>query len=305
MNQIFYIDRQSKKVCKERVYGKFFLDMLYGSTWLSKVAAPVVLPVISRCHALSRLYGLAQKSCVSRCKIPGFIRRFEVDENEFADPVSSYKSFNDFFTRRLKTSARPIAAGNDVAILPADGRTLVFENISECDGFVVKGVKFSLEEFLANRELANVYGKGSMAIIRLCPSDYHRYHFPVTCIPQEPVLIKGALYSVNPMALKKDPQILSKNKREMTKLVTKSFGNVLFVEVGATYVGTIHQTFIPNEPYAKGDEKGYFSFGGSCIVLLFEPGRIQFDQDLVEASQKKMEVRALMGQSLGRSLTPF
>jgi phosphatidylserine decarboxylase len=305
MNQIFYIDRQTKKVGKERVYGKFFLDMLYGKTWASKVVAPFFLPLVSRCHIFSRLYGAMQKTCLSRCKIPGFIRTYEVDETEFADPVDSFRSFNDFFIRKLKASSRPIASGNDVAVLPADGRCLVFDNISTCDGFVVKGVKFSLEEFLADRELAQQYQNGAMAIIRLCPSDYHRFHFPITCVPQESVEIKGALYSVNPMALKKDSAIFSKNKRVLTKLVSKSFGTVLFVEVGATYVGTVHQTFIPAEPYAKGDEKGYFSFGGSCIVLLFEPGRIQFDQDLLEASQKKIEIRALMGQTLGRSLTPF
>lgn len=110
---------------------------------------------------------------------------------------------------------------------------------------------------------------------------------------------------MNPIALKKDIGILTKNKREMTTLITKSFGQILYIEVGATNVGSIHQTFIPNEPYAKGDEKGYFSFGGSCLVLLFEPGRIQFDQDLLEASHKNMEVRCLFGQSLGRSLIPF
>jgi phosphatidylserine decarboxylase len=305
MNQIFYIDRLAKKICKERVYGKCFLDMLYGDTRLSKIAAPFLLPLFTRCHVLSRLYGFLQKNYLSRYKIRGFIRRFDVDEKEFADPVESFRSFNDFFIRRLNPAARPIATGNDVAILPADGRTLVFSDISTCDGFVIKGVKFSLHEFIADEKLAEQYANGGMAIIRLCPSDYHRFHFPITCIPQKAVAIKGALYSVNPIAIKKDGAIFAKNKRVLTKLVSKSFGTVLFVEIGATYVGTIHQTFIPSEPYAKGDEKGYFSFGGSCIVLLFEPGRVQFDQDLLEASQKKMEVRALMGQALGRCLTPF
>ena len=304
MSQIFYIDRQTKTVCKERIYGQFFLDLLYGHMWLSKIAAPVFLPLVSQCHMLSHLYGCLQKSPMSRYKIRGFIKRFEVDEKEFADPVETFGSFNDFFIRRLKPSARPIASGNDIAVLPADGRCLVFSDISVCDGFVVKGVKFSLDTFLADAELARQYEGGSMAIIRLCPSDYHRYHFPITCVPQEPIVINGALYSVNPMALKKDVAIFSKNKRTLTKLISRNFGTVLFVEIGATYVGTIHQTFIPNEAYAKGDEKGYFSFGGSCIVLLFEPGRIQFDQDLLDASQKKIEVRALMGQTLGRSLTP-
>ncbi len=305
MNEIFYIDRQSKKVCTERVYGRFFLDMLYGRGCLNKITAPLFLPLVSKWHLLSRIYGYIQKSPISRCKIRNFIRVFGVDETEFAEPVDSFRSFNDFFIRRLKPAARPIAPGNDIAILPADGRCLVFSDITACDGFVVKGVKFCLNTFLGDQELAQQYEGGGMAIIRLCPSDYHRFHFPITCTPQAPLCMEGSLYSVNPMALKRDGTILAKNKRILTKLVSRNFGTVLFVDVGATYVGTIHQTFIPFEPYAKGDEKGYFSFGGSCVVMLFEPGRIQFDQDLLEASQKKMEVRGLMGQTLGRSLTPF
>ena len=109
---------------------------------------------------------------------------------------------------------------------------------------------------------------------------------------------------MNPLALRKKIEILSQNKREITELQTSNFGKVLFIEVGATFVGSIHHTFSPNEAYAKGDEKGYFSFGGSSLILLFEPGRIQFDQDLIEASAGKLEVKALMGQSLGLSLTP-
>lgn len=305
MNQILYLDRKSKKICKEKVYGKFFLDLLYANTWLSKIVAPVFLPLFARCHMFSRLYGMLQKGRLSRFKVRPFIRRFEVDESEFADTVDSFRSFNDFFIRRLNPTARPIATGNDVAVLPADGRCLVFSNISTCDGFIVKGVKFSLATFLGDEMLAGQFAEGAMAMIRLCPTDYHRFHFPITCVPQEPMPIQGALYSVNPLALKKDGAIFAKNKRVITKLISKSFGMVLFVEVGATYVGTIHQTFIPFEPYAKGDEKGYFSFGGSSIVMLFEHGRIQFDQDLLEASQKKMEMRVLMGQALGRCLTPF
>jgi phosphatidylserine decarboxylase len=181
----------------------------------------------------------------------------------------------------------------------------VFENIDKCDGFFIKGVKFDLREFLLDDALYEQFKQGSMAIIRLAPCDYHRFHFPFNCVPQGSSSIDGTLYSVNPMALKQDIGILTRNKREKTLLQTKLFGQVLYVEIGATCVGTIHQTFVPQEPYAKGDEKGYFSFGGSCLVLLFEPRTIQFDQDLLEASLKHTETRCLMGQTLGRSLAPF
>jgi phosphatidylserine decarboxylase len=173
------------------------------------------------------------------------------------------------------------------------------------DGFIVKGKKFSLETLLQDSDLAKQYANGSMVIARLCPTDYHRFHFPCNCIPERSYNIAGDLFSVNPLALRKNIHILSQNKRQITILHSKNFGKILFIEVGATYVGSIHQTFVPGEPYAKGDEKGYFSFGGSSLILLFEPNCIQFDQDLIEASGQRMEIRGLMGQSMGRSLFPL
>jgi phosphatidylserine decarboxylase len=300
-----YIHRASKQECVEKVYGARFLEALYGTFWLSRIFSFLFLPLFSRVTFFSHLYGWLQKTRLSRCKIKPFIQNFQVDSSEFLEPVSSFQSFNDFFIRKLKPEARPITPGNDVAILPADARYLVYENIHNTPGFWVKGHKFCLVELLQDRTLAEKYAHGSMVIARLAPVDYHRYHFPMNCLPQTPQEIKGHLYSVNPIALKRNIEILTQNKRVLTKLQTKNFGTVLYIDVGATYVGTIHQTFIPGEPYAKGDEKGYFSFGGSCLILIFEPGRIQFDQDLIDASKRHIEVLGHMGQSLGRALRPL
>lgn len=243
-----------------------------------------------------------QKSKWSQGKVKPFIENFQVDSSEFQESPESFRSFNDFFIRKLKPECRPVANGNDVAVLPADARYLVFSDLEKTDGFLVKGQKFSLDELLQNASLAENYRNGEMLIARLCPVDYHRFHFPCTCMPGDPKLINGPLFSVNPIALKKNIHFISENKRVITELHTKNFGKVLYIEIGATYVGSIIQTFTPNEHYAKGDEKGYFAFGGSCLILLFEPGRIQFDQDLLNASQRHVEVLGKMGQSLGRAL---
>lgn len=300
-----HINRTTKQECLEKVYGGFFLEALYGSSWMTKVLSPLFLPLFSRVPFLSCFYGWLQQTRLSRSKIQPFIHTFNVDTSDFLDPVDSFKSFNDFFIRKLKPGARPLAPGNDVAVLPADGRYLVYENINNSPGFWVKDHKFCLTELLQDRDLAEKYAQGSMAIARLAPVDYHRYHFPTNCLPEAPQEIQGHLYSVNPIALKKNIHILAQNKRVITKLHTKNFGTILYIDVGATYVGSIHQTFIPGEPYAKGDEKGYFSFGGSCLILIFEPGRIQFDQDLIDASQRQLEVLGRMGESLGRALSPL
>lgn len=304
MPDITYLDRTSKQEEKEKVYGKAFLEALYGDRFIAKILSLLFLPLIAKIPLFSKWYGALQKSPLSRRKIKPFISAFHINTQEFLDPVESFRSFNDFFIRKLKPESRPITSGHDVAILPADGRYLVYPNISQADGFLVKGKKFSLEDLLCNRVLAKRYTEGAMAIARLCPTDYHRFHFPCNCIPGRPRDISGDLFSVNPMALKKNIHILSSNKRTITSLTSKTFGEILYIEVGATYVGSIHQTFVPEEPYAKGDEKGYFSFGGSSLILLFEPGRIQFDQDLITASDTKTEMRGLIGQSLGRSFVP-
>ena len=300
-NSIIFLDRATKEEEEEKVYGRAFIEAMYGK---SSLLSSWCLPLIA-CHPFaSKLYGSLQSSRWSRRKVLPFIEKFGVETSEFLYPPEFFTSFNDFFIRKLTRESRPFAGGKDVAILPADGRYLVYPDVEKADGFVVKGKKFSLEELLQDEKLAKTYAKGSMVIARLCPTDYHRFHFPCSCLPSSPKRIEGDLHSVNPLALRKKIEILSQNKREITELQTSNFGKVLFIEVGATFVGSIHHTFSPNEAYAKGDEKGYFSFGGSSLILLFEPGRIQFDQDLIEASAGKLEVKALMGQSLGLSLTP-
>ena len=302
MKEIVFLDRETKKITKEKVYGEVCLRALYGERFSSRLLRCTLLPLLFKHPFVSKLYGILQRSSFSKSKIKPFIETFEMDASVFLDPVDSFRSFNDFFIRKLKPEARIITSGRDVAILPADARYLVYPNMEKADGFLVKDKKFSLESFLQSKELADKYAQGSMLIARLCPTDYHRFHFPFNCIPSYPKSIDGYLYSVNPIALKRRIEIFSENKREMTFLRTQQFGEVIFTEVGATNVGSIHQTFTPGEPYAKGDEKGYFSFGGSSLVLLFEPGTIQFDQDLLDASSERMEVRGLMGQSLGRAL---
>ena len=299
MTEIIYVDRKTKREEKEKVYGQFFIEMLYGKGLLSRVLSYVFLPFFSKIPFFSWLYGFFQKSSMSRFKIQPFIRAFHVDASEFLDPVDSFASFNDFFVRRLKLRCRPMVGGDDVASLPADARYLVFPNIKKADGFWVKGKKFSLKALLCDDNLAACYEEGAMVIARLCPVDYHRFHFPCACTPGKARLINGPLFSVNPMALKRNIDILSENKRMITELETSHFGKVLYIDVGATYVGSIVQTYTPGKAYAKGDEKGYFSFGGSCLIVLFEPGKIVFDQDLIDTSLRKMEVRGWLGQSLG------
>lgn len=300
MESIVYIDRVTKKREVEIVYGAKALQFLYGNSLLSRFVGRPLLRLVSRAPFFSRVFGAYQKLPCTKKRIAPFIDKFNVDAGEFLEPIDSFASFNDFFIRKLKKEARPIASGDDVAIIPADARYLFFQDVSAADGFIIKGQKFSLVELLGDSELAAKYEKGAMLIARLCPTDYHRFHFPVGCVPEAAKLINGWLYSVNPIALKKNIDIFVQNKRTLTTLSTDDYGDVLFLEIGATSVGTIVQTYESGILCAKGDEKGYFSFGGSSLVILFPPDTITFDTDLTEATKEGVEIRCLLGQTLGR-----
>jgi phosphatidylserine decarboxylase len=299
MEPVYYIDRLSGKREQEQVYGASALKLIYGDDFLGRLMGPLLLHSLVKYSFFSSLYGKWQASSISKGKVLPFIRKFNVDESEFLEESSSYQSFNDFFIRKLKVGARPIAAGEEVAVIPADGRYMFYQDLSQTDGFLVKGEKFDLATLLQDSALAAQYAYGSMVLARLCPTDYHRYHFPCDCIPGKTELINGWLYSVNPIALKKDIQIFTKNKRTLCKLSTTPFGQILFLEVGATNVGSIHETYLPDQFQKKGDEKGYFSFGGSSLILLLEPGKIKFDSDLLQATKEGLEIKCLMGQSMG------
>ena len=303
MKNLQYIDRTSGEIKTEKVYGSIFIDFLYHpKTYMRYLARPFLF-LMSRLAFFSKWYGGFQKSRWSQHKVSRFIRKYQVDTSEFLEPVQTFHCFNDFFIRKLRPECRPITPGEQKAILPADARYFAFETISAFDNFFVKGHRFCLRSFLQNDLLAETYAKGSLVIARLAPVDYHRFHFPVPCVPSETHLIPGPLYSVNPRALRWNPNILCKNKRMLTFLETKAFGMVVCIEIGATYVGSIHQTFTPYESYEKGHEKGFFSFGGSCIILLFEPFTIALEPDLLQASRKNLEVLGHMGQLLGSSIS--
>ncbi|QDT01650.1 Phosphatidylserine decarboxylase proenzyme [Rubripirellula lacrimiformis] len=294
MDQIVYHDRYRNEDCVEKVYGDSFLRWTYGT-----VGGKIALAAMVKRAWFSHWYGWRMDRAVSREKILPFIQQYELDADEFLRPPDQFASFNEFFFRKLKPQARPIDPRPAAAVFPADGRHLCVPDLSRCDGLFVKGEMFDLATLVDDAELAQRYAGGSLLLSRLCPVDYHRFHFPVAGSPGPSRLINGPLYSVNPIALCQNIHILATNKRTLTQLETESFGRVLLMEIGATCVGGICQTYSTDQPIDKGDEKGYFRFGGSSTITIFEPGRIQFDDDLVEQSSQHRELYAKIGDSLG------
>lgn len=295
---IQYVERKSGEIQTEKIYGRRTLAFLYGNSFPNQVFSFFILPLLAHIPWFSRFYGYLQKRAKSAKKIAPFIAAYHIDTSEFVE--TSFSSFNDFFIRKLKFEKRPIVS-DPIAALPADGRYLVFPNLKKTETFYIKGQRFDLGTFLADPVLTHRYAEGAMVIARLCPTDYHRFHFPCDGVPQKARLINGPLFSVNPIALRKNLSILWENKRMITEMETEQFGTIQYIEIGATCVGSIQQTYSPKSLAHKGDEKGYFEFGGSCLVLLFEKGAIIFDDDLVANSAKGLETRANFGESLGRA----
>ena len=241
-----YYDRYDRTTKVEKIFGERWLRFAYGnpvgllSVWL-----------FAKRSLFSWHYGRKMNDRRSDMLIYKFIADYDVKASEFAKSAFEFKTFNEFFHRALKPESRPIAPGDGVAVFPADGRHLAFPDVDAADGFYVKGAKFTLEELLGDAALAARFAGGSMLISRLCPSDYHRFHFPVAGTPSEPRLVKGSLYSVNPIALRRNIRYLVRNKRFVTLIESGAFGTVAMLEVGATNVGSIVEGFVPGRPVAQ------------------------------------------------------
>ncbi|GAB6168707.1 phosphatidylserine decarboxylase [Clostridium carnis] len=248
----------------------------------------------------SKIYGTFCDTGLSKKKINSFIKDFDIDMNISNQKISDFNNFNDFFVRTLKNEARPIDMSSEALVSPGDGRLLAFTDISVNKLVQVKGITYSLSELIADDKIAQEYNGGVCLILRLCPTDYHRFHFIDNGIPLENKFIKGNYYSVNPMALERIPKLYCQNKREWSIFKSENFGDIIHVEVGATCVGSIIQSYTPNEKVSKGSEKGYFKFGGSTTILFFKKNTVKIDDVILDQSSLGFETKVLMGETIGK-----
>jgi len=297
MKKIEYIHRKTGKIEQEMVPGEKWLQWLYHNP-IGKLA----LHGIVKRKALTHWYGKKMDNPASKSRIPGFVNHLKIDMSEALAPVEAFNTFNDFFIRRLKSSARPINPSPDSLVSPADGKLMAFHDITQLSTFFAKGQAFSIEHFLQDPLLSRKYRGGTLAIIRLAPVDYHRFHFPADGQISRSTTINGAYYSVSPYAVKKRMSIYWENKREYSVLKTATAGDVLMCEVGATMVGAIVQSYTPETGVKKGEEKGWFKFGGSTVVLLLEKGKARVDQDIIENTANGYETSIRMGEQLARTM---
>jgi phosphatidylserine decarboxylase len=298
-SKIFIYDRE-KMAVKEEVIPERGLTHLFYETRLGCCFTSLFLTR----RSLSKLYGRWQSNPRSAKKIKLFIDKYAIDIDEVAVPPGGFRSFNDFFTRKLKLGSRPVRAEPEVLISPADSRLLVYPVENETI-YPVKGASFTLEELVWDRTITKPYYGGTCLIYRLAPMDYHRFcymddgsHGPVKPIG-------GKLHSVNPIAFRRNLRVFQENCREYCILSTKNFGEVIQIEVGALLVGKIHQHMRHGGSFSRGQEKGYFEFGGSTIIVILRPFIVSVDTDIREHSSRGIETLVKCGSAIGkRVLSP-
>lgn len=255
-------------------------------------------------HHNADVAGLYERNPESKKEIRPFIKWFKIKMDEFepSDP-DAYHSFNDFFIRKFKEGARPLAAPDDerVIISPAESRIVAYGSIEQTQKFWIKGHHFSIVSLLGTRpdadrdpsasaqertacQLARLWSSGSAAVHRLSPQDYHHYHSPVSGGVTYVHHIPGDYYGVDPLCINSSISVLDSNARTAVVIDTRDFGRVLFVAIGASEVGSVDIKLQPGDYLKRGDEVGKFMYGGSSILVAFEQGRVVWDEDIQEAS---------------------
>jgi phosphatidylserine decarboxylase len=242
--------------------------------------------------------------------IPSFIDTYSIQTSELLEPdISKYPTFNQFFYRKLKPGARPIQFEEDKSVIcsAADCRLTVYQNVDLAKEFWVKGKNFTIPHLLnidPSDPKVQPFLNGSLAIFRLAPADYHRFHSPISAEVGETVHIPGQYYTVNPQAVN-EPRfdVFTANTRSVLYLKETSTGlPVAFVAIGALLVGSIEWTGgkQAGSKVERGGELGYFAYGGSTVAVVFPKELVKFDDDLIANSDKPIETLVKVGYSLGK-----
>jgi phosphatidylserine decarboxylase len=289
--------REKGDLVDEVVCGEGLMRLFYGTPAGLKLTTTLFVH-----RWLSFFGGLYYDLPLSKRKIKVFADQLEIDLQECEKEIHDYRTFNEFFARRLRPGSRQVVQDARAFASPGDGRLLVFPRIDEDTLSFVKWAPIRLMDlFNQDRDLVERYRGGTCGVLRLCPSDYHRFHFPVAGKVGKTRTVPGLLHSVNPYVLKQKRPVFAVNKRTMCTLESPEFGPVLLMEVGAMGVGSIVQTAPANTQVRSGDEKGYFKFGGSTTLFFLEKDRLVFDDDLVRNSHNGLETLVRMGATIGRA----
>lgn len=268
-------------------YGGNLLNILYNHCLGRVLLKLVIHPVFSRIN------GWYNSSSLSKKKINPFVADYGICLSDYEE--REYRSFNDFFTRKIKEGKRPVDMLSSSLVAPADSKLSVYP-IYKGNVFQIKGVSYTLDELVDGRIDLKDYEGGKCLVFRLTMDDYHRYIFIDDGRVKRQYGIRGKLHTVS--SLSKEHRIYRQNSRMVNLLKTDNFGDVVFIEVGALLVGKIRNYKVKN--FSKGQEKGYFELGGSTIIMLFRNNQVELDEDIVKNCGDDIEVKVQMGEKIGR-----
>ena len=246
----------------------------------------------------SKLSRIILDSKISTIAIDNFAKSNGIDLSEYEE--REYYSFNDFFTRKIKQGRRFVTKDDRILVSPCDGKVSAYE-ITNSSAFVVKNSVYTVESLLRDKKLSDRYNGGTALIIRLSVDDYHRYIYPCNGVKSHNRFINGVLHTVNPVVSKYLP-LYKENCREYCMIRSDNFGDVIQMEVGALLVGKITNVHKDVCKIRRGDEKGYFEFGGSTIILLLEKDKVKICSDLFDNTKQGFETKVKQGEILGESL---
>lgn len=288
MQKEFYMDREGKKI-PVPASNNHTLELLFSHGW-----GRLLLRLASS-RGYSNLQRGVLNSWVSSFFISGFVRKNRIPLREYEK--KRYRSFHDFFRRRIRPECRPMELGDERLLSPCDCKASVYP-IEEDSSFSVKDVNYTVGEVLRDEALAAEYLGGWFFLLRLCVEDYHHYHYPVSGEKSEDVRIEGALYTVHPL-IHKYEKVYRENTRQFCTVTTKKGTKVLIMEVGALGVGRIVNENTEVGSVRQGEEKGHFEFGGSTVLVMVPKDSYTPCRDLLFNTEAGYETIVKMGEGIG------
>lgn len=277
------------KIINKKDSQQTLLDLLYGTSFGRMLLKPLTAPF------LSEIAGMFCDSITSQSLIAPFIKKSGIDITEYQP--ANYRSFNEFFTRKIKPERRPVDMTKNNLISPCDSKLSVYK-INSNSVFCIKNTFYSIDSLLKCKKKADKFKNGWCMIFRLEVDDYHRYIYIDDGVKSSDRHIKGFYHTVNPAALE-SYNIYKENTREITFMKTENFGEVAQVEVGAMLVGKISNHDKNSVSIKRGSEKGMFEYGGSTIVLLFEENKVVPDDDITKNTLNGFETIVKIGEKIG------
>jgi len=265
------------------------LSILYDR----KIGRLILKPLVSS-PVISNIVGFLLDRKISCILIKRFVKNNNIDINLFEG--EKYKSFNDFFIRKIKLENRPYSKRKNDFIAPCDSKLTVYK-IDKETNFIIKNTVYSVSSLINDDELSKEYLNGYAMVFRLSPEDYHRYYYIDNGKVFKNYKIKGKFHTVNPIVYDRF-EVFKENSRECTIINTENFGKIIYVEVGALLVGKIcnHNQ---NKLVRKMDEKGYFKYGGSTVVLLVKKNVLDIDKEILNNSKDGYETYVNLGEKIG------